>query len=116
MTKRSYHLMLLGAVVLPVLVFTFGGWAVITVDDLPEYAVAGKPIDLSFAVRQHGVKLMGDVQPSVELSGPGKNPSSVLATKAGNHYKATMTLPRAGDWTLTVRSGWGNSDVSLVPI
>jgi hypothetical protein len=116
MTKRSYHLMLLGAVVLPVLAFTFGGWAVVTVEDLPEYAVAGKPIDLSFAVRQHGVKAMSDVQPSVELSGPGKNPPSVPAARAGDRFKATLTLPRAGDWTVTVRSGWGGSDVSLIPI
>ena len=32
-----------------------GGWAVITVDDLPDSVEAAKPIPLSFMVRQHGM-------------------------------------------------------------
>jgi len=42
-----------------------GGWAVITLDDLPDHAVAGKPIKLVFVVRQHGRTLLTGLQPRV---------------------------------------------------
>ncbi len=32
-----------------------GGWAIITLNEFPDYAVAGKPLNLTFSVRQHGV-------------------------------------------------------------
>ncbi len=31
-----------------------GGWAVVTVKDLPEYFVAGQQYTIEFQVRQHG--------------------------------------------------------------
>ena len=34
-----------------------GGWAVVTLDTLPESAVASTPLRLSFTVRQHGQTL-----------------------------------------------------------
>ena len=35
-----------------------GGWATISVEDLPDYLVAGQPARLTFTVRQHGVEPM----------------------------------------------------------
>ena len=43
-----------------------GGWAVVTVDDLPDYVVAGQPVRLSFVVRQHGMTPLDGLRPSVE--------------------------------------------------
>src|SRR4029079_9866801 len=54
MFRRSIRIAALAVIALPVAAFTFGGWAVITVDSLPEFAVAGSPTTLTFAVRQHG--------------------------------------------------------------
>ena len=71
MTKRSRHLMLLGVAVLPVAAFSFGGWAVVTVDDLPDSIVAGKPVSLSFAVRQHGRTLLPNLSPQVTAKAKG---------------------------------------------
>src|SRR5947199_30203 len=57
----------------PALVFIFisaafaGGWAIVTLDDFPEYAVAGKPVNLTFAVRQHGVTSL----PALKVIAPG---------------------------------------------
>ncbi|HEY6829107.1 MAG TPA: cytochrome c [Gemmatimonadaceae bacterium] len=96
-------------IALPVAVSAFGGWAVITVDSLPEYAVAGTPTTLTFTVRQHGMTPLFDLRPSVVA----RNGSTVVEAKTGTtpngHYSATMTLPRDGAWTVDIRSGFMNS-------
>ena len=43
-----------------------GGWAVITLDNVPDYAVAGKPIELTYTVRQHGHTLLDDLHGTIE--------------------------------------------------
>ena len=55
MSTSAWKILTVGAAVVPVLGFAFGGWCVVTVDDLPEYAVAGQPLALSYTVRQHGM-------------------------------------------------------------
>lgn len=118
MLRRSLRIAALAAVAVPVVAFTFGGWAVITVDSLPEYAVAGKPTTLTYTVRQHGMTLLGGLRPYVVA----RNGSAVLEAKAGetspSHYSATMTLPRDGAWTIDIRSGFMNSTMStpLMPL
>ena len=67
MSKRPLTLALLGLMLVPVLAFRFGGWAVVTVDDLPEYLVAGKPVTLSFVVRQHGVTPLDGLKPRITM-------------------------------------------------
>jgi cytochrome c2 len=116
MTKRARRLLLLGAGMLPVVAFTFGGWCVITVDDLPDHAVAGTPVNLSFAVRQHGRALMSDLSPEVVAKSNGTEVRAAATELPGQRYKASLTLPRAGDWTITIGSGFMNNSVTLVPI
>ena len=41
-----------------------GGWATVTLDDLPDRIVVGQPLTLSFMVRQHGVTPMKGTRPS----------------------------------------------------
>src|SRR5947207_3750035 len=40
-----------------------GGWAVVTVRDLPEYFVAGQQSTIQFQVRQHERTLLSDLRP-----------------------------------------------------
>jgi len=40
-----------------------GGWAVVTVRDLPEYLVAGQQYTIEFQVRQHGRTLLSGLRP-----------------------------------------------------
>jgi mono/diheme cytochrome c family protein len=117
MKNRPLKLVLLGALLLPLAAFTFGGWAVITVDDLPEYVVAGRPLNLSFAVRQHGVELLHGLSPHVTLKSGGTE-TSIDARPAGQkgHYVATVTAPRAGDWWITIESGFRESRLTLLPV
>lgn len=42
-----------------------GGWAVITLDELPTGVVAGEPFTIGFTVLQHGRTPMTDLEPTV---------------------------------------------------
>lgn len=85
-----------------------GGWAVVTVVDLPEFVRAGQPFELSYAVRQHGVTLMSKLDGRLTAR-LGKDVVSVRATplpQAG-YYTATVTLPREGRWAVQIDQGFG---------
>jgi hypothetical protein len=117
MKQRLLHLALLGTLALPVLAFTYGGWAVITVDDLPEYLVSGKATDVSFLVRQHGATPMRGLSPRVTFkSGSTESTVNAKATDQVGRYVAAITPPRAGDWTVRIESGFGNSETTLLPL
>jgi hypothetical protein len=116
MTKRSRRVVLLGAGLLPVVAFTFGGWCVVTVDDLPDHAVAGTPVSLSFAVRQHGVALMNNLSPEIIAKTKGAEARGTVTGGSNGQYKASLTLPRSGDWTITINTGFLNNSLTLVPI
>lgn len=89
-----------------------GGWSVITLKDFPDYAMAGKPLALTFSVRQHGNHLVGGLKPLVQASAPGVAPVVVRAlptTKVGE-YTATLLLEKTGDWSLVVDGGFNPED------
>jgi cytochrome c2 len=94
-----------------------GGWAVITVQDLPDYVETGKPVDLSYMVRQHGHTALDQLRGSVEATS-GRLSATGKVSPGGKPglYSASITLPSAGDWSITIRSGFGKSDVTLVPL
>jgi mono/diheme cytochrome c family protein len=101
---------------MPVLAFRFGGWAVVSVDDLPEYLVAGKPVAVSFMVRQHAVTPLNGLKPIITLKS-GDTETSIPAnwTERGR-YSAMITAPRAGEWTIKIHSGFMNAERTLLPI
>ena len=101
MTRRSAYLALLSVVLLPVLAFSFGGWAVITVEDLPDYAVAGKPLTLSFMVRQHGMTVLTSLRPSVTAKAGeaevAANATGLISGRYAATGKTAALRVRAGD-------------------
>lgn len=100
--------------VVPVVGLTSGGWAVTTLDDLPDYMVAGRATPIGFMVRQHGVENMEGLTPTVEArSGSERIVVRATATGARGHYVAPLSLPRAGRWSLTVASGFGRERVEI---
>jgi len=100
--------------VVPLAGLTAGGWAVTTLDDLPDYMVAGRATPIGFVVRQHGVDSMTGLTPTVEARS-GSERVVVRATASGprGHYVAPLTLPKAGRWSLTVSSGFGRERVEI---
>jgi mono/diheme cytochrome c family protein len=106
---------LLAGLVIPA-VFGFGGWAVVTVDEIPEYAVAGRPVDLSYTVRQHGQTPRGDLASTVDLRS-GERQLTVRAQSMGEGvYRARIEFPQAGTWGIRVNSGWGAVGGELLPL
>ena len=110
------RLLLVAAVSIPTAAFTFGGWAVTTVENLPEYAVAGKPFELTYTVRQHGIGLLSALNGAVTATS-GSEVKNFGAQGAGEGmYRAMITIPKAGEWDLTIQTGFMGNRVSLMPI
>jgi mono/diheme cytochrome c family protein len=119
MTAAPFRFLLRAIPLAATLGVAAGGWAVITLDDLPDGVVAGKPITLTFTVRQHGHTLLDNLHPSIEAAmlggGQGLRADAVPAGEKGR-YRSTLTLPDTGQWRLTINSGFGTSHVGLDPI
>lgn len=92
-----------------------GGWAVVTVKDLPEYFVAGQRYTVQFQVRQHGRTLMNNVEPRLIVGGATE--TTIPATRVGDGtYTASFVAPQADQVDLTIMSGWGASNLHLYPV
>jgi mono/diheme cytochrome c family protein len=115
---RAITLRLLALVPLPLIAAGFGGWAAVTVEDLPDYVVSRQPIRLAFMIRQHGVRPLEGLSPLVEARSGRGSDTTFAAEPAGEigRYAASVTLPAPGRWTLTIHSGFGSSNVSLLPL
>ena len=119
--KKSILLLLLPAMAgVPAASRHLGGWAVVTVDELPDYSTARQPLRLSFIVRQHGMRPLDGLRPRVEARSGNVDMSvdalPVLGAGSGR-YVATLSLPQPGDWTVTIHSGFGvQSEPTRLPL
>lgn len=95
-----------------------GGWAVVTVTKIPDAWVAGKPLQLTWQVRQHGMSPLHDLRPTLEAkSGSRVVSGRTWAFDEGGQkgYRGAITFPNPGDWQVTINSGFGRSRAVLVP-
>jgi mono/diheme cytochrome c family protein len=96
-----------------------GGWAVVTVKELPEYFVAGRQYTIEFEVRQHGRTLLSGLQPELIVTLPGGRKETIAAVpraaRGAGAYAATFNAPSSGPVSLTIKSGWGSSELNLFP-
>ena len=94
-----------------------GGWAVVTVKDLPEYFVAGQQYTIEFQVRQHGRTLLSGLRPQLVIESAATRDVVIpaVARSAEGTYAVTFTAPTAGQVQFTIRSGFGNSELRLYP-
>lgn len=83
-----------------------GGWAVITLDDLPVGVVAGQSFTVGFTVRQHGRTPMGDLHPTITATLNKETEFVVYAEPEGKpgHYAATLTFPKEGEWRWSIQA------------
>jgi hypothetical protein len=100
-------------------IVAMGGWAVVTVKDLPEYFIAGQRYTIEFQVRQHGRTLLSGLRPELVIAAPAAREIIIpaVARSAPGTYAVTFTAPAAGagDVRLTIRSGFGNNELRLYP-
>jgi len=84
-----------------------GGWGVATVRELPAYVVAGKPLQLTFRVLQHGVTPLDGLKPTI-VATAGANVVNATATPTKNtgEYTTTLVMRQAGQWTIAIDSDY----------
>jgi hypothetical protein len=115
--RLGFRFLLPLLVLLAVLTAAYGGgWATITVlNEFPDYAVAGKTLDLSFVVRQHGQTPLSGLQPTIRATTTSglSAKAAVTASRTPGQYTAALTLPEPGMWTITITSGFNASAITL---
>ncbi len=81
-----------------------GGWAVTTLDSLPDRFVAGETYELGYTIRQHGVTPVNVDKTQVRISEDGGKRLSFDGIRDGGtgHYIAKVSFPKAGAWTWEV--------------
>lgn len=121
MSRRIVGFTALLAVTASAAAFTRGGWAVITVKDVPSALTIGTPNEIAFTIRQHGEEPMHGLSPVVEartgsLFGGTTVQAAATPGRVRGEYVASLTVPSAGDWRVTIKSGFGPSNLQLLPI
>ena len=95
-----------------------GGWAVITVMKIPDAWVAGKPLQLTWQARQHGFAPLYDLRPTLEARAGSRRISGrtwAFSEDGQRGYRGSHTFPEPGLWQVTIHSGYGRSQVALIP-
>jgi len=96
----------------------FGGWAVVSVAKIPDVWVAGKPLQLSWQVRQHAVTPLYGLKPTLEARSGSRTIEGTTweFTENGTRgYRGAISFPEPGEWQVTIYSGFGRSKAVLVP-
>jgi len=103
--RISIALAVLLSVVLAIPAFA-GGWAVITLDELPTGVVAGEPLTVGFTVLQHGKTPMDGLDPTITATSSNSESFVVHAKPEGEtgHYAATLTFPAEGSWNWSIQA------------
>jgi len=103
--RKFYVVLVLTALLISTVPALAGGWAVVTLEDLPTQVAAGEPITLEFSVRQHGRALVPGYEPVIQARNQ-QTGQTIRATASPSgqvgHYRATLTFPSTGDWAWTV--------------
>lgn len=103
----------------------FGGWAVVTLQEVPEYLEVGEATTLSFKIRQHGRTLLDDRSPTVSMVDPDASflsrlfkHRSVIATRGSEPglYEAPITPSDTGAVQLIIDTDLFNWKAKLLPI
>jgi len=95
---------LLVALALVIPVFA-GGWAVITLDELPTGVVAGESFTVGFTVLQHGRTPLPGLDPTITAT-LLKEQFVVHAEAEGEpgHYTAMLSFPKEGEWRWSIQA------------
>ena len=96
-----------------------GGWASVGFEPLPDGTDAGGTWKPTIFVKQHGVTPLEGLQPVVMIEKTGSGESAKVLATAGSEpgeYQADVVFPSAGDWRITILSGFGDSKVTYGPV
>jgi hypothetical protein len=95
-----------------------GGWATVGFQPLPDGMSAGATWKPRITVKQHGLTPLPGLQPVVLIENVETGATQrFVATETSEVgvYEADVVFPDAGDWRVTVQSGFGDSNVTYGP-
>jgi disulfide bond formation protein DsbB len=82
-----------------------GGRAHVSILNAPKDVVAGKTYEVAFSVRPEWPMKNRSLEPIVRAVCGGREMTfSAVSLKTQGQYKASIALPAAGEWTITVDS------------
>ncbi len=82
-----------------------GGWAVISLENLPAGVQSGQPFTVRFTVLQHGITPLSGLEPMIEVEHAATGTLFSFAAQPGltaGLYEASLTLPEAGEWVWSI--------------
>jgi hypothetical protein len=82
-----------------------GGWAVVTLDELPLEVRQGQSVLLGFMVRQHGTTATNAVEPYLEARNVETGETIRFAAQQDGpvgHFILEVTFPSAGSWEWSI--------------
>lgn len=110
MTRRTSMIFLINCLLLLLATPLFaGGWAVVTVDHLPQHLRAGEGTTLGFMVRQHGqhgVNLENVLVHAIDPTSGEKLAFTARQEGDVGHYVVDIVLPKAGLWAWEIQPDW----------
>jgi mono/diheme cytochrome c family protein len=98
-----------------------GGWAIVTVHDVPQSLTVGQPTTLTFTIRQHGEDLLSGRAPMVRLRTGGallgsRHEIAAERTREPGVYRATFTPSEAGEVRVVVDADYHGYEAPMLPI
>lgn len=96
-----------------------GGWAVSTLDELPN-PIVGEPIEVGFTIRQHGVRPI-DLSEGVGITITQDDGTTHYFSAAGDgtvgHYLARVEFPSVGRYSWSIQQGqFGDYDLGQIDV
>ncbi len=108
MRKAKYSIVFAVLIALELVAITqAGGWAVVTLDQLPSQVVAGEPVTIGFMVRQHGRTPTNGFDPRITATRADTREAFSVTPKqqgAVGHYAAALIFPSAGVWNWSIKT------------
>jgi hypothetical protein len=94
-----------------------GGWDLITVKDFPDFAVAGRTLELTFTVWVPSLEPLTGLHPVVRATHAKARAVRAIAkaSAAPAEYTAELILPEPGDWVIAFDTEY-ESAASLPPL
>jgi hypothetical protein len=99
-------------------VASVGGWAVVSISKIPDAWITGKPLQLSWKVRQHGISPLHGLRPTIEARAGSRRVTGrtwAFEEDGESGYRGSIAFPEPGLWQVTINSGFGRSRAVLIP-
>ncbi|HIG42562.1 MAG: hypothetical protein ABGY96_25480 [bacterium] len=96
-----------------------GGWATAVLDELPEFAVRGEPVNVTFTLRQHGIAPLKNLK--IHIVAKNKTRGEILNLTvnelADGIYTSDLDFPSLGTWDWEIKTDWpGPSEMPPIEV